>query len=478
MGERRMFPGGLRAQLLALLVLLLCGVLALISVANVHLMKSALRDQTTEHALVMANMLASVDASKGALEDFMWRSGAVLVARRVGEQWYLATVDRGRYERVIEAFEREANGEATRVVEVDGAEYAAAKAAGPRGAALVVMGLAPASARLDVARERMWIYMVLNAIFVIALGYGLFTYTVVRPIRAIGVATERAGQGDFASPITRTPSNEIGQVARSFNMMLERLDAQREALERRLEEITEANTELEKAQDTLLRSERLASVGHLAAGVAHEVGNPLAAVSGYVEMLDDVDLTDEERSEMTRMAGRQIERIQTIVREMLDFSREDSAEQPVPLDPAVCAREAMHLASAARMGRLVTFEDALPDGLPMARAVSSRVVQVLVNLMLNAADALEGTDAPTIRLEGYEEEDWVVLAIEDNGQGVPEELRRAIFDPFFTTKEPGKGTGLGLSICARIMEGQAGRLELAPAEEGRGARFEVRLVKG
>jgi signal transduction histidine kinase len=478
MRERRMFPGGLRVQLLALLVLLLCGVLALISVANVHLMKSALREQTTEHALVMANTLASVDASQGALEDFMWRSGAVLVAREVGGRWHLATVDRGRYERVVEAFERGANGAASRVVEVDGVEYAAARAAGPRGAALVVVDLAPASARLAVARERMWIYVVLNAIFVIALGYGLFTFTVVRPIRAIGVATERAAQGDFASPITRTPSNEIGQVARSFNMMLERLDAQREALERRLEELTAANAELEKAQDTLLRSERLASVGHLAAGVAHEVGNPLAAVSGYVEMLEDGDLTDAERAEMARMAGRQLERIQTIVRELLDFSREDSAEQPAPLDPAACAREAMHLAGAARLARGVTFEDALPDGLPAARAVSSRVVQVLVNLMLNAADALEGAQAPTIRLEGHEEEGWVVLAIEDNGPGVPEELRRAIFDPFFTTKEPGKGTGLGLSICARIMEAQGGRLELAPPEEGRGARFEVRLARG
>ena len=130
MRERRMFPGGLRAQLLGLLVLLLCGVLALISVANVHLLKSALRDQTTEHALVMANTLASVDASQGALEDFMWRSGAVLVARRVDGRWHLATVDRARYERVLEAFEREANGATSRIIEVDGAEYAAARAAG------------------------------------------------------------------------------------------------------------------------------------------------------------------------------------------------------------------------------------------------------------------------------------------------------------------------------------------------------------
>ena len=210
------------------------------------------------------------------------------------------------------------------------------------------------------------------------------------------------------------------------------------------------------------------------------MGNPLAAVSGYVEMLEDDDLTAQERGEMTRMASRQLDRIQTIVRELLDFSREDAGEEASALDLTACAREAMHLAGAARLSRRVEILDELPAELPSALAVPTRVVQVLVNLLLNAVDALDGAgdvERPRVRVEASEEDSWVVIVIEDNGPGVPEELRRAIFDPFFTTKAPGEGTGLGLSICARIMEGQSGSLELAPSEPGRGARFEVRLPR-
>lgn len=301
-------------------------------------------------------------------------------------------------------------------------------------------------------RGLVWGFLAAEACLLLLFVYGFLTFLVVRPVRAMGVATERAGAGDLASAITVLPPNEFGKVAHSFNQMLERLEA--------------SKVQLEEQMDALIRSEKLASVGQLAAGVAHEVGNPLAAISGYVDVIDD-EMSPEDLEDVLARMRKQLLRIQHTIRALLDFSREDGVE-PILMDPKECVDEALELVKTMSRSRNVVFEVDLPDALPRIRIAPAHLVQVLLNLLMNAVDAM-GEQGGRVYLG------WMdgVLEIRDSGPGIPEDLRHRIFDPFFTTKEPGKGTGLGLAISAKLMGSMGGSLILGPSDEG--ARFLVKL---
>ncbi len=355
----------------------------------------------------------------------------------------------------------------TSVITVDGRPWVAAGYSSDGSATMVAVEAG--SIAVDVARARnmMSVFLLLVVVVVLAFGYGFFGLLILRPVRAIRVATERAAEGDLASPIGVVPRNEFGRVARSFNGMLERLDRNRAQLERKVEELQEANRELAETRDSLVRSEKLASVGELAAGIAHEIGNPLAALSGYNELLQGSELDPEETEEILERSGAQLERIRTVIRNLLDFSRDDAGGPPAATELASCVAETRQLVSALPAARKVEFEvDDLAG--PAVRAVGPRVVQVLVNLTMNALDAME--EGGTVRIERRDSDARTELFIIDDGPGIhPDDLSR-LFDPFFTTKDPGEGTGLGLAISARIMESFDGALR-AENVEGGGACF-------
>lgn len=328
--------------------------------------------------------------------------------------------------------------------------------------------LLPQNATLDppAARELFVTYFVLVVLVILLLGYGIFTFLIVRPVRAIGVASQRAAQGDLASPIKYLPRNEFGAVSRQFNIMLADLARNRQALEARLHELDQANRQLRQAQDSLIRSEKLASVGQLAAGVAHEVGNPLAAISGYLEILSDEELDPAIRRDILARSQANVDRIRDTVGNLLNFSREDSDATLEAVDLGACVAEALHLVRAQPKAQQVTIHSALPDSLPPAHAVSSEVIQVLVNLLINAIDAISqatppAEPAPRITLSAdTRAPDTITLRVTDTGQGIPAEKLQRVFDPFYTTKEPGEGTGLGLSICLRLMRRVGGDIHL------------------
>ena len=324
------------------------------------------------------------------------------------------------------------------------------------------------------ARGSIALFGILVGVVLLALQYAFFGFVVVRPIRAIGVATERAGQGDLASPITIVPRNEIGSVARSFNEMLVRIEDNRAELQERLNELERTNRELESTRDTLVRSEKLASVGQLAAGIAHEIGNPMAAVSGYLELLQSGDLEPDEAADLLERCHAQLDRIQEVIRSLLDFSRDERTTDPMPTDLQQCVKEAVSLVRAAARSREAQVHAENMEG-DYALAVPSQIVQVLVNLLFNAVDALDG-DAGVVRVGREEVSDFIYLHVDDSGPGVPAEIAVRIFDPFFTTKDPGEGTGLGLAISARIIEGFGGSLEVGSSDLG-GARFTVVLPR-
>jgi signal transduction histidine kinase len=225
----------------------------------------------------------------------------------------------------------------------------------------------------------------------------------------------------------------------------------------------------------------MAGVGQLAAGIAHEVGNPLSAIAGYAELLADSDLTEEERRDLGERIASQTTRIQGIIRDLLDYSRQEEREPLVAVDLAHCIDEALDLVDPQPRLRGIEIDRDTAPSTPKVRGNADQVVQTIVNLILNAADAIRSQyDAPesaetrgTIEiLARPTDDDGAVVEIRDDGPGIPSSELDKVFEPFFTTKEPGEGTGLGLAIVERIMRRFDGHVDVT-SQLGEGTTFRL-----
>ena len=279
----------------------------------------------------------------------------------------------------------------------------------------------------------------------------LFLRGVLRPVEELSAAAQEVARGRLDVAPVSGGSGEVAALADAFNQMTASL--------------REQQAHLAASREQLLAQEKLASVGRLAAGVAHEVGNPLTAVLGYVELL----LRDEKEPESCDLLERvrtETGRIHRIVHDLLDYARPE-AQSVEPVDLRAVAATAVDLLRPQPRFRDVAVELRLPDDLPRASSSSSRLVQVLLNLLLNAADAMHGTGRIVVRRAPDDHDPaTVALEIADEGPGVPEAERARIFDPFFTTKEPGAGTGLGLALCRSIARAYHGDVTLIPSSQG------------
>jgi two-component system, NtrC family, sensor kinase len=345
-------------------------------------------------------------------------------------------------------------------------------------------------------------------------GHQLLSARFVGPMEALTVAVRRIADGEYEHRAEGAESLELRGLEASVNAMADRLIHDQQQLARNIESLEATNEELIEARAQVIQSARLASVGTLGAGIAHEVGNPLSAILAYVDV---ARARAEKRGGADEMLGQiraEALRIDRIVRSLLDYAR-PRTEQMAPAPPRQVVERVRDLLEA--QGKLgdVQLEIRYDDDVPDVVMVAHRLEQVLVNLLLNALDALGdragGRVVVTLesgagevrglpfRREGdpsginymhrrrvsrdqggkgvdplFTAQRVAVITVSDNGPGIPEEDRERVFDPFFTTKEPGKGTGLGLSICARLVEGMGGRITLDSGPEG-GARFTVRL---
>jgi hypothetical protein len=336
----------------------------------------------------------------------------------------------------------------------------------------------------------------------------------VRPVQRMEEDVARIAAGEAEHRLGPMPAEELERIRVGVNAMADRLVHDQERLAENVASLDRTNLELLEARDQVLQAARLATAGTLSAGIAHEVGNPLGAIVAYVDVAKrrlDKGTLDAEILDAIRGEAKRIDRI---IRTLLDYARPatspDEAE-PVPVN-ATLERVRDFLGHQGRLSGVELVWE-VPETLPRVRVHPQALEQVLVNLLLNAADAVASTEGPRIgvragvergraaalppRREGDPEGvDYghrrrigggraagdplvsaarvVVIQVWDNGPGVTEEARGRIFDPFFTTKEPGKGTGLGLSISAGLAEGMGGRLELVDSPEG-GAKMVLRL---
>jgi len=263
--------------------------------------------------------------------------------------------------------------------------------------------------------------------------------------------------------VSDSPRAALGQLA-------VRLEEAQLGLRSQVEQLSVLNRELAETREELLRAERLAVVGRLAAGVAHEIGNPLGALIGFVGLLKSSPDAAVSAEALVGIESQAL-RIHRTLQELMDFARAGKMNlTPVRLSLAV--ETAVKLVQAHPRWRDMQLAIDLAPDLPPVRASEHHLVQVLVNLLLNAADACQGRGAVAVR--GHSgEPGWVRLAVVDDGPGIRAGDEDRIFEPFVSSKPVGQGTGLGLAISRQLVEGFGGRIHAARASAG--AQFEIDL---
>jgi signal transduction histidine kinase len=329
------------------------------------------------------------------------------------------------------------------------------------------------------------LYTGVVALALLVFAYFAMTRLVVQPIDQLARAAERVAGGALRLDAPRGGARELAELGESLARMTERLRADEEALRQKVAEIERYAADLKSAQEGLIRSERLASVGRLSAGLAHEIGNPIAAILGLQELLLAGGLAPAEERDFLERMRRETERIHTILRELLDFAR-PAARDPVASGAEAAGsvgdaiRDVLALVAPQKAFRGIGLVSELAPDVPLVPLSHGRLVQVLLNLLLNAVDAAggEGRAAPegarVLVRASREAGGGARIEVEDNGPGVAPEIRGALFEPFATTKEVGKGTGLGLAVCRGLVEAAGGSIGVEDGAEG-GARFVLRL---
>ncbi len=314
-------------------------------------------------------------------------------------------------------------------------------------------------------------YMSLFALALLIFAFIVLTRMIVRPIETLARCADRVAGGQRELTLPSTHARELGELGVSLRAMTVRLLSDEQALRAKI-------NELGQTREQLAGSEHMASIGRLSAGIAHEIGNPIAAILGMHELLDDPDTPDDTRTDFLRRMRRETERIHGVVRDLLDYARPDLGPPSIRATSssvALVASDALALVKPQRAFKAVAVELDMPSELAVAIS-SQRLTQVLLNVLLNAGTALASTprDDARIAVRARRQGGLVRIVIEDNGPGVPPELRTRIFNPFVTTREVGAGTGLGLSVCRGILEGAGGRIRLDETWTS-GARFILEL---
>ena len=339
------------------------------------------------------------------------------------------------------------------------------------GAARLTLSLLAEQERLLGSRHLFLAYFVLDFLLLLVFGSYLLSRTVVLPIRKLLHATKRIADGDLGATVRIPGSSEVAELCDAFNAMVGALREKKSEVDEKVESLKMANEEITEARGEAIRSEKMASVGLLAAGMAHEIGTPLAAIMGYTGILAEELAEDAEKSDYLRRIREESRRIDRIVRGLLDYARPRAeAREEVQLGPLM--EKTLELLGNQGALKLLHYSVETEPGLPSVHVDPHQLEQLLINLIMNARDAMpEGGE---LQLKGRREGEDVVLEVIDNGDGMRPEHLPLVFDPFFTTKEPGKGTGLGLAIAARIAESCGGRITVE-SELGKGSRFTVRI---
>ncbi|MCP3105092.1 ATP-binding protein [Myxococcus sp. K15C18031901] len=312
--------------------------------------------------------------------------------------------------------------------------------------------------------------LALDLVALTLLAYVILDLTVGRPLRSTEAVVEQLGRLEL-DPHQLAPSQGgplLSRMQRALQRLAEALRLEQALTRAQMSSLRETNDRLSRAQTDLVSAERLATVGRLAAGVAHEVGNPLAGILGYLSLARMKAPTPELKDYLERI-DHEVQRIDRIVRGLLDLGRPETSS-PGPVEVGTVVETCVRLVRAAPELTGVTVSLDLEPGL-VARAETGPLSQILINLLLNAAQAMGGQGR--VNVVSRRDEGGVRVMVVDEGPGIPAEVMSRLFEPFFTTKGR-QGTGLGLAVSLRLARGMGGSLA-AENGVGTGARFTVTL---
>jgi two-component system, NtrC family, sensor kinase len=308
---------------------------------------------------------------------------------------------------------------------------------------------------------------VFGLVIVFALTY-LITRKTISPLEEMVAATKRIAGGDLGVRVSVASDDEIGDLAGSFNDMLSSLEATKHELEEwghtLADKVRERTEELVTVQAQMARSEKLASIGRLAAGVAHSINNPLGGILS-LSMLGVEECRDPAlRSDLETIA-KQALRCREIVKGLLDFSRQSDA-RVTRTDVNASIEATLQLLQRQAVFHNVSIARRLDESLPAVLVNPSQLQDALTNLIVNAVDAMESGGTLTVETTVLEEPHEVLVRVADTGCGISDEHMPYLFEPFFTTKRVGRGTGLGLAIVHGVITRAGGRIEVHSSTSG------------
>lgn len=296
---------------------------------------------------------------------------------------------------------------------------------------------------------------------------------VIRPLKRLGRLVHRLWDDDEMEEGSRPLVRDLRLVAGAIDRMIQGMNEDRGRMDLQAAELKRIHRELEATRGHLVQSGKLATIGELSAGIAHEIGNPLGVIQGYVSILERGDLSDEERANILRTLDEAVRRIKRIVKDLLTFSRPTS-DEPGSSDVGEVIRDLWRFVEGQKKFRSIKMDlqlarEPLPADIP-----ASRLHQILMNLFLNASDAMGGQGH--IEIRGYGRQGRVSLRVKDHGPGIPVDRLDSIFRPFYSTKGD-RGTGLGLTISNYLTLQHGGELAVESVP-GKGCTFVLSLREG
>lgn len=312
----------------------------------------------------------------------------------------------------------------------------------------------------DIRMQTMWMFLGITFLggvvaFVISLGMG---NSIIRRIRMLKEATKAIAEGNLDYRISRESFDGFDMLDEAFNNMTKSLK--------------DRDDRLQEVFKRLARTERLAALGQMAAGVAHEINNPLGGILLYSNIILEELPEDHQARENLEKIIYQTERSKKIVQNLLDFSRTPSGEM-MPFDINRVIETSLSLVKDQSLFLGIDITTSFAAGLPEVKGDRSRLEEVFLNFFVNAADAMDGRGELSIST-GLSSANSVKIVVSDTGKGIDKAYLPHIFEPFFTTKEPGQGTGLGLSIAYGIIQQHNGIIDVE-SEPGKGTTFIISL---
>ncbi len=354
------------------------------------------------------------------------------------------------------------------------------------GGISVIYTFEPAYHDLRRSQKFVALYLIINIIILTYIGFQRLFKIFLEPIERLAKRAEDYQDTDGLFFPVRKQDNELHFLSKSLNSMTRRITEDKIKLKGAVQALEQSNVELQKAQTEIIRAEKLASVGRLSSGIAHEIGNPIGIIMGYLELLKQDEIQSQEKSEYILRTEKELQRMDTVIRQMLDLSRQsDVGSELVAIHASID-----DIAEVLKVQPLMSNIDLrlnLAAENDRVKADPDQLHQVFLNLAINAADAISADnemDSGQLEIRSRIREIQfsgnqgvfgdIEISFTDDGPGIDPDVLENIFDPFFTTKEPGKGTGLGLYVCFMIIEALGGSIQARNRSAG-GAELRITL---